>query len=750
MRSYDIVVVTDPRLVGGGNKSLAQEIRAHAAHGYTTGLMPFASNSKGARVVDGSIRELLDDGLVEWVRPDDGVECRLAMARGPSLFLEPQAGPVRLRAERAVLVANAVHPDPSISTMAYDPAVVDATVAEVFGYRWEWIPLSEVVRAELTKLAGGLMLSAETWANIVHLDEWRMPRSSELRRPFRLGRHSRDAAAKWPTSATEILAAYPASPEYEIRVMGGAVSPGQVLGDIPANWRVEPFGARHPRDFLTDVDIYPYFHHPRWIEAFGRAPLEAIATGAVAILPEYLEAVFGPGALYAQPDDVQGLVKQLADDAGLLAERREAGWATVHDRFGPASYLDRLGRLAGPPSRTVITPGAGRPSSDNAVAPAVSTPSPALTTATAVLPARPRVVFFTDNGHGLGHISRMLAIAKRCSDDVTPFMLTMSEAFGVASAAGIPAEYFPSWKRLGIDRFAWREFLRLRLEQLVERLRPALIVVDHVNPPPLLFEVAAADGLPQTMWVRRGLWRAGRRPGGAKYSDHFDHILEPLDLAAAFDRGATTRMTHQRVHYVHPINLVDHDEMLGRVEARRELGVPTTGPAILLNMSADTTDTLVRLITKARDEIRLRRPDAVVFAPAHVLHTDRLPGIDGVVMRPTYPVARYLNAFDAAISTTGYNTFHEIVLAGLPCVFMARETGSLDDQALRARTASLGGFGMHVEDIWSKGFQDALDAVLDPVRADRMRKAAAIAHPGNGAAEAARIVSLIATKREVR
>ena len=99
---------------------------------------------------------------------------------------------------------------------------------------------------------------------------------------------------------------------------------------------------------------------PDAIEAFGRAPLEAIATGAVAILPEYLEAVFGPGALYAQPDDVQGLVKQLADDAGLLAERREAGWATVHDRFGPESYLDRLARLAGTPSAAVTAP-AGRP-----------------------------------------------------------------------------------------------------------------------------------------------------------------------------------------------------------------------------------------------------------------------------------------------------------------------------------------------------------------------------------------------------
>ncbi|NEE01449.1 hypothetical protein [Phytoactinopolyspora halotolerans] len=745
MRSYDIVVVTDPRLVGGGNKSLAQEIRAHARRGYTTGLMPYVSNSKGARIVDVSIRELLDEGLVEWVRPDDGVRCALALARGPSLFLEAQPAPVRLHAERAVLVANAVHVDAAISKMAYNPDEVDATLADVFGRRWEWVPLSDVVRGELRKLTSTLDVSAETWANIVDLDQWRLPRANTLRRPFLLGRHSRDDRAKWPESAREILAAYPSSPEYQVRVMGGARTAAAVLGELPATWTVEPFGARHPRSFLADVDVYPYFHHPRWVEAFGRAPLEAIATGAVTILPEYLRAVFGPGALYAEPDDVQGIVKRLADDPGMLAERREAGWQTVRERFGPEAYVARIARLIGPPS-----------ASEGRTAPFRSRTAPG---AADTVPARPdsprarprrRVVFFTDNGHGLGHISRMLAIATRCSPDVMPFMLTMSEAYGIASGSGVPAEYFPSWKRLGLDRFAWRELLRIRLRQLVQRLRPELVVVDHVNPPPLLFEIAAEYPGLRTMWVRRGLWRAGRRPGGAKYSHLFDHILEPLDLAAAMDRGATTRMPHENIHHVGPINLVDTDQMPARDEARHELGLPGDGAAILLNMSADTTQDLVRLITHVRDNVRRRRPGATLFAPEHVLHADRLPQIDGVVMKPIYPVARYLHAFDAAVSTTGYNTFHEIVLAGTPCVFMARQTGSLDDQALRARTATLGGFGLHVDDVWSAGFVHALNTLLDPVRARRMRRAAAVAHPGNGAADAARVVSAIATGREVR
>ena len=42
----DILVVTDARLVGGGNKSLAQEILAHSAAGYTTGLLSLSGPAR--------------------------------------------------------------------------------------------------------------------------------------------------------------------------------------------------------------------------------------------------------------------------------------------------------------------------------------------------------------------------------------------------------------------------------------------------------------------------------------------------------------------------------------------------------------------------------------------------------------------------------------------------------------------------------------------------------------------------------
>ena len=75
----------------------------------------------------------------------------------------------------------------------------------------------------------------------------------------------------------------------------------------PPNWQVWPFNAIPPERFLSTVDFFVYFHHSQWVEAFGRSIVEAMASGAVAILPRQFETLFGEGAIYAEPSEVRDL-----------------------------------------------------------------------------------------------------------------------------------------------------------------------------------------------------------------------------------------------------------------------------------------------------------------------------------------------------------------------------------------------------------------------------------------------------------
>ena len=65
------------------------------------------------------------------------------------------------------------------------------------------------------------------------------------------------------------------------------------------------------------------------------------------------------------------------------------------------------------------------------------------------------------------------------------------------------------------------------------------------------------------------MWRPSHDPGFLNGSRHFDLVLEPDDIAATADRGATTER-REEVVAVPPIRLLDESEILSRQEARRD------------------------------------------------------------------------------------------------------------------------------------------------------------------------------------
>ena len=225
-------------------------------------------------------------------------------------------------------------------------------------------------------------------------------------------------------------------------------------------------------------------------------------------------------------------------------------------------------------------------------------------------------------------------------------------------------------------------------------------------------------------------------------ADAFDYVLEPMDLAAAIDMGFTPRQW-EGTFYVPPITLVQRNELLPRTTARRELGLPDEGTSILLNLSADTTAQLVDLMTRIQSLLRKNaspNEPLTIFAPRHALHASALGGVSDIIMKPVYPIAKYANAFDAAISTSGYNSYHELVHLAIPSVFVARATETLDDQNRRASFAPIAGFGASAKTVDGLEFENAIRSIMNPRVRDRMRAAALEAFPRNGANDAARII----------
>ena len=329
-------------------------------------------------------------------------------------------------------------------------------------------------------------------------------------------------------------------------------------------------------------------------------------------------------------------------------------------------------------------------------------------------PSLPVVLFYTDNGFGLGHLTRQAAVASRARGMFRPVFLTMSAGYRLLRQLGLPTEYFPSYGVLGVSKQQWKPLMEQRVLEAIRLTGAKAVVVDHVSPPRIFEYLRSKTSGVKFIWSRRGLWRPGRNLSALDLSDSFDLIVEPGDVASPLDQGPTS-VRSQEVIPIDPVVLVDRDEFLSREEARDQLGIPLSGRAVFINFGDSNPAEVENLVSMTKSTAdRFAKDDIHFFSPLHPLHRVQSPGTDGVMMKPVYPAARYLNAFDGAVSSAGYNSFHELVGSGVPSVFVPRSNSQIDDQARRAEFAALSGRAHWAPRADDPSFPESVEKMLRP------------------------------------
>ncbi len=341
---------------------------------------------------------------------------------------------------------------------------------------------------------------------------------------------------------------------------------------------------------------------------------------------------------------------------------------------------------------------------------------------------RPVVLLMSSNGVGMGHLTRLLAYLRRLPDEVRAHVVSLSQAVPVVARYDVPWEYIPSQHATGLDSGRWRALFTERVDEVVGRVRPAVLVFDGTHPYAGLDTALEAHPHTRAVWSRRAMWKPGRNRHQLAKEAWFDLVLEPGDLAAAADRGATVGREATRVR---PVTLLDAAEGSDRSTARAALGLPGGPPLALVSLGAGTINDTTAELRAAADAARRRGFEVCVTQPQ--IAADRSLGDVHLVRH--YPLAEHLAAFDVSVAACGYNSFHEHLRQGLPTVFVPNASTSLDDQVGRARYAHEAGWSVAVDTLVDGGADAALDELLDPARTDP--EAARRADPGNGAGDAA-------------
>lgn len=362
-----------------------------------------------------------------------------------------------------------------------------------------------------------------------------------------------------------------------------------------------------------------------------------------------------------------------------------------------------------------------------------------------------RVVCYAVNGSGVGHLTRLHAIARWMRRYASAlgvraeiWFLTSCEADGILFGDGFPSFKLPSKTvvgNAGYDKLAYLALAKQWVWHSLGLLRPDLLVVDTF-PRGAFGELLGALDL-----VRRKAFVY--RPTKASFSSRadFQAMLPLYDAIVVPDtrEDAVVQVpdaAKNKLHFVGPVVSRDAFELEDREHARAALGIQKDRLAVLVSAGGGgdpgVADHLARVHQALHDDPSIH----LVFGagPLHrgaPIRGPRVTWIEGPGL------GKHMRAFDLAISAAGYNTFHELMLAGVPTLFVPQEKIA-DEQDRRAERAIDAGAGERIDLREPMAIRAAVDDLRDPaVRAQASAAARALvpeSHARDAAAEMLRLV----------
>ncbi len=354
-----------------------------------------------------------------------------------------------------------------------------------------------------------------------------------------------------------------------------------------------------------------------------------------------------------------------------------------------------------------------------------------------------RVAFYAVNGLGLGHVTRLLSIARalrRKSPDAEVLFVTSSEASQVIFKEGFAAVKVPSKsvrEQVGLSRTRYLRVVQSVTWAALSGFDPDVLVVDS-------YPAGSFDELlPVLRWRQKNVFVFREQREEAAGSPLMQATLPLYDAVVVphADVAAVGRVPEpHKLHAVGPILIRERDELPTRAAARARLGLDPDLPALYVSFGGGGEPELQRALEETLKVVaQTCSPKLQVVVGAGPLARSVSPGVRQ--LHDIYPALDVLPAFDAAVCAAGYNTVHEALFAGLPSVFIPF-IRVLDDQEARARAIEAAGAGRTVASV--AGLGPVLKRVLDPEQAPAMKAAMARWVPGNGAAAAAALIAGLA------
>lgn len=338
------------------------------------------------------------------------------------------------------------------------------------------------------------------------------------------------------------------------------------------------------------------------------------------------------------------------------------------------------------------------------------------------------VLMMSSNGFGMGHIMRLLSVALRLPRDASVSLFSLSAAADVLARTSMPWSHMTSY-RPAFRAWQWERQLARRLADLLDRTGAGTLLFDGVMPYQGLLDALDQHAHVRAVWLRRGLWKPDIGSLSLSRGARFDHVIEPGEL-----HGEVT-VPQGAVEPVGPVTLVDRSQMLDRATARRVLGIAPDERVLLVLWGASAMRQAGSITRQVLEWVATT--EYSVMLPGNPIRDVAMPA--NVRTFRSLPMAHLLPAFDAALSSNGYNSSYELLVGEVPTVFVPNLATITDDQRARAEVFEAAGVALHGGQTAASVIA-ALARVLDPGVQDRLRTAMDAVAWDNGAMRAAALL----------
>lgn len=293
------------------------------------------------------IQGLINDGQVDEVHFDDHLNVRLLLLRYPPILQFFSHDKTDLNIEKLAIVANQAPAEMNGEDIRYRVEDCHETAQRAFKVEPTWVPQGPQVRDFLKFYLEYPLLENLDLPGVLDIKEWWRDRSTPRSLTPVVGRHSRDNKMKWPDNGEVIEEVYRTDGSYDIRLLGGAKVPLKIIKKrlLDTGWTVYEENEIPVDRFLQSLDYYVFYQHSQAVEAFGRAILEALASGLVVVLPKHFQRVFGEAAVYAEPDQVESMIRRYHSNFALYKKQLAKSRAYLDAQFSYEACVTRIERL---------------------------------------------------------------------------------------------------------------------------------------------------------------------------------------------------------------------------------------------------------------------------------------------------------------------------------------------------------------------------------------------------------------------